>query len=113
QHDPAEGHAVDQLCELEDATLVSPREAAQIHQRGVAHRREAGDGEAPGVVVAEELVDPVAPVRIGAQVELAYPALEILSADHELPAQATAEEGQERGASARRASKGRGGGRVE
>jgi hypothetical protein len=55
----------DQLLNLENASTVRRREAAQIHQHGICSAGEARDGHSPGVVMAEKVLYAEQPVGIG------------------------------------------------
>ena len=51
--------------------------------------------ELPGVLLAEEFIDPVAPVPVGSEVELAQSALDQRLVGHEVPGQSATNEVQE------------------
>jgi hypothetical protein len=71
EQDPLQWRAVKQLLQLPEASLITWREAAEVHQHDVAISSQATHGHLPGILTTEELVDPLAAIGIGVQVPLA------------------------------------------
>ena len=69
-------YAVHQPADLENASLIFGRKAAQIHQYCVARRGQSRHRHLPSVVMAEELVDAVSTIRVDGLVDDCDPSLQ-------------------------------------
>ena len=81
-----------ELAQLVQAAAVRVREAAQVHQDDLASQQQRLERSLPGVVVAQELVDAEAAVRVARFVEVGQPSLQVRLVAHELVAQAAPHE---------------------
>src|SRR5215467_4289383 len=95
QQATVEWYVANQILELMDAAGVAGREAAQVHQDGLAALNEARQCRLPGIGMAEEVIDAEAAIRIARTVALGEAARERSLIAHEMAAELAAQEIEE------------------
>eukprot|EP01136_Pigoraptor_vietnamica_P028595 Opistho-1_new@7596 len=93
-------HALQVRCRREHTELVAAApvllaKAAQVHQHHIGLPHQRGQRLLPGAVEAVALVDAVAPVGVGREIEVAQALVHLRRAGHEAIGQAAVEKGEQ------------------